>query len=146
MPHDACHLLCSFTISYVFSPLCVCCPSASSSSKLYSPATPCPAPLSLGSQLSLRTARHMTPCTSQSRLRRRGRCRSLPAPRAAIRTRTSHVAAPLPLSSCCFSLSGSVKCVGVACSLSYSDHFFTRKFLCLFFSTRRKDQSHNRAW
>lgn len=44
------------------------------------------------------------------------------------------------------SLSGSVKCVGVACSLSYSDHFFTRKFLCLFFSTRRKDQSHNGAW
>lgn len=132
--------------------VCVCCPSASSSSTLYSPATPCPAPLCWGLSCHCArhgTAKHMTPCTSQCRLRRRGRCRSLPAPRAAIRTRTSHVAAPLLApspSSFCFSLSGSVKCVGVACSLSYSDHFFTRKFLCLFFSTRRKDQSHNGAW
>lgn len=89
---------CALSLIVTFFPL----PSAaSSSSTLYSPATPCTAPLCWGFSCHCArhsTAEHMTPCTSQSRLRRRGRCRcrSLPAPRAAIRTRTSHVAAPLP--------------------------------------------------
>lgn len=101
----ACHLLCSFTISYLFFPLslsvCVAqAPAAVAAQAHYTHLPPlAPPPFDGVSAVTAHgTAQHMTPCTSQSRLRRRrrGRCRSLPAPRAAIRTRTSHVAAPPP--------------------------------------------------